>query len=331
MEWQGPERESTIDGGADPSRRGTRHSPFSIAVIATYFGNWPPWFPAFLVSCSRNESVNWILFTDCPELSWRPPNVRTIPMSMDQLNELAGEKTGLKVCKRLYSQCDLRPTYGVIFEEYLREFDFWGHCDLDVVWGDLRRFITDSILDGSDLISGKQGLIGGHLSLWRNDERINHLFEDIPGWNEILKSPDYFRLDEDRLTDHLRSSRRPRIYWNDQMVADYYHLEEQPVGWRWVEGRLWNPSGQEAAYLHFMTWKRYLKQIDFELGETPREFLVNRRGIWAGQLPVKEIALGCLQYDKWFSRTISLKRSLEKLTWSAIGEGARQIYEKKKR
>ena len=39
---------------------------------------------------------------------------------------------------RPYKLCDFKPAYGFIFGEYLKEYDYWGHCDIDIVWGDLR-------------------------------------------------------------------------------------------------------------------------------------------------------------------------------------------------
>jgi len=41
---------------------------------------------------------------------------------------------------------------GLIFEDYVAGYDFWGHCDLDVVWGDIRKFLHTRILSDSDII-----------------------------------------------------------------------------------------------------------------------------------------------------------------------------------
>jgi len=106
-------RESVQAPRMDDDARSSGRAPgvlTTIGIIATYFGNWPPWFPAFLVSCSANETVDWLVFTDCPEPAWCPPNVHLFSLSMSGLNELAGAKLGLDIGKRLYSQCDLRPS-----------------------------------------------------------------------------------------------------------------------------------------------------------------------------------------------------------------------------
>lgn len=56
-------------------------------------------------------------------------------------------------------------------EEELKAFDFWGYCDLDQIFGDLNRFITDEILEKYDKL-----FCLGHMTLFRNTQSINQLF-----------------------------------------------------------------------------------------------------------------------------------------------------------
>ncbi len=46
---------------------------------------------------------------------------------------------------RPYKLVDFRPAFGELFSEYLLQYDFWGHCDLDVIFGDIRAFVTNDI------------------------------------------------------------------------------------------------------------------------------------------------------------------------------------------
>ena len=41
-----------------------------------------------------------------------------------------------------YKLCDYKPVYGLIFDEDLQDYDFWGHCDVDLIFGDIRKFIN---------------------------------------------------------------------------------------------------------------------------------------------------------------------------------------------
>ena len=48
------------------------------------------------------------------------------------------------------------------------EYDFWGYCDIDLIFGNIRKFITDDILDKYDKILSR-----GHFTLFRNKDSIN--------------------------------------------------------------------------------------------------------------------------------------------------------------
>ena len=61
--------------------------------------------------------------------------------------------------------------YGEIFEDYLLGYDFWGMCDMDMIFGDLSRFITTDILEKHDKIYQL-----GHLTLYRNNKEVNGRF-----------------------------------------------------------------------------------------------------------------------------------------------------------
>lgn len=52
--------------------------------------------------------------------------------------------------------CEFRPMFGEVFKSELSEYQFWGHADLDVIWGDM-SIVDDDLLNKTDLI-----LNGGH-------------------------------------------------------------------------------------------------------------------------------------------------------------------------
>ena len=69
--------------------------------------------------------------------------------------------------------------YGIIFADYLKDYDFWGFCDIDLILGDLSEFITNERLEKYDRIG-----IRGHLTLIRNIPEINSLsfYLGSTGW-----------------------------------------------------------------------------------------------------------------------------------------------------
>ncbi|MBO7090099.1 MAG: hypothetical protein J6W70_09355 [Lentisphaeria bacterium] len=146
-----------------------------IAIVICWFGPLPVVFPLWCKSCAANPTVDWLLFTDQePSV---PDNVHVHRMSFAEIGELARRKLDFPELslEKPYKLCDYKVMYGVIFDDWLKEYDFWGYCDLDMVFGDLRGFFSDEMLDRYDKL-----LSCGHLSLYRNTPEVNSRFR-LPG------------------------------------------------------------------------------------------------------------------------------------------------------
>ena len=155
-----------------------------IAIIVTWFGKLPVYFPAWLISAESNIDIDFLVFSDqiiCSE----SPNIKSYQLSMHELLKMFQEKMGriIKI-QNSYKFCDCRPFFGITFSDYLKEYDFWGYCDIDLVFGNIRKFVTDEKMSKYDRFYQY-----GHLSIFRNVDTINHLY-DLPGgiytYDEIL-------------------------------------------------------------------------------------------------------------------------------------------------
>ena len=143
-----------------------------ICFIIPFFGRLPNYFALFLKSCACNPDYNWLLFTDDSTEYCYPINVERVLISFSDIKKLACKKIGFPVVLDApYKLCDYKPAYGLIFEDYLEKYDFWGHCDIDVIMGNLSTFLTDALLDSYDKL-----FCLGHFVLYRNSSEINHAF-----------------------------------------------------------------------------------------------------------------------------------------------------------
>lgn len=166
-----------------------------IAIIICWFGPLPDMFPLWCKSCAANPSVDWLLFTD-QDPAQVPDNVHVHRTAFAELGVLARRKLDFPdlSLETPYKLCDYKVMYGVIFEDWLKEYDFWGYCDLDMVFGDLRGFFTDEMLDRYDKL-----LSCGHLSLYRNTPEVNARYLLSGGKfsaEEVMRSPWNFAFDE---------------------------------------------------------------------------------------------------------------------------------------
>ena len=271
------------------SNENVKRSKKTICFVVVYFGKWPVWFPAFLRSCAKNPTINWIFFTNCDSPVRHPANVVFYNKTLGEMRRLIKEKVGEEaMLEDLYKIPDYKPVFGILFEDYLNEFDFWGHCDIDIIWGDIRKYTSDEILDKFDIFSTRKEMISGHFSLFKNTPRVNGLFRQSSEFMEVIRQVDCCAFDEEgmsRLVGQLARAGLIRVYW-PKFLQNYAHpktdtpsrLPQYINKYYWDNGKLFDCTGESTAeilYLHFMTWKKTLVTCEFGYGENPGKFYIS--------------------------------------------------------
>lgn len=106
-----------------------------IALIIPYFGTLPNYFSLWLKTASYNRNFDFLLFTDCNLAKYTVPyNVKCFQMTFDEVKQRVSIILNFKfVLHNPYKLCDYKPLYGLIFSDYLKEYEFWGHCDPDII------------------------------------------------------------------------------------------------------------------------------------------------------------------------------------------------------
>lgn len=146
-----------------------------VCVIAAYFGLLPDLFPGWINSIEYNKDIDFLLVTDCTLGDYMiPSNMKIIHMTLEDMRNLIKDKLELAnpVLSEAYKCCDYKPVYGIIFEDYVRGYQFVGHCDLDMIFGSVNDFITEEIWDKYDKI-----LPLGHLSFYRNTKEVLNYYK----------------------------------------------------------------------------------------------------------------------------------------------------------
>lgn len=167
-----------------------------IVFIVPYFGNFKNYFQLFLNSCATNSNYNWLIFTDNKQKYEYPDNVKVQYMSLEDLKRVIEKRMGFEVSlDRAYKLCDYKPAYGYIFEEYIKEYDYWGHCDTDVIFGDLSSFLENCNIDNYD-----KAFFLGHCTLYRNTIENNRRFmlklNGIYRYKEVFSKKEICAFDE---------------------------------------------------------------------------------------------------------------------------------------
>ncbi|MDP3912925.1 MAG: hypothetical protein Q8R96_04210 [Bacteroidota bacterium] len=251
-----------------------------IAILTCWYGSYPWYFPYFIHSCEHNSTVDFIIVTENRELiPNKPNNVKIIHKTLDELKTIFSEKLGFSVrIDYPYKLCDFKPAYGFLFHEILQKYDFWGMGDVDVVYGDIRSFMTEELLNEFDVISSRHDYITGSFCLFKNIEFINKLFKQSKDYKMVFSKKNNYCFDEcNYLFEHLTNGSsifdfpdniQSMTYVVKKMESegrlkaffDFIIVEGNPGNIKWENGKIYYKNLYEAMFYHLILFKEVCKK-----------------------------------------------------------------------
>jgi len=150
----------------------------SICYIVPYFGKLPKNFGLWLVGCKANPTITWLLYTDDKTPYDYPPNVKVVDCTFESIQKKIQKFYDFDVLfDRPWRLALMKSAYGEIFQDDIKDYDWWGYCDVDLMWGNIRKFYTEEIMERYDRIGFQ-----GHSTIMRNTYAVNRLYRTIvPG------------------------------------------------------------------------------------------------------------------------------------------------------
>lgn len=255
-----------------------------IAFLCPYFGKInTSLLKLWYKTCEYNPTMDFLIITDDEEAlaCEAPKNVKLIKMSWDECKALFQSQFDFEITfAYAYKLCDLKPAYGLVFSEYLKDYDFWGHIDSsDTILGDLRHFVSDELLSQNDKIH-----IYGHFTLYRNtaENNLRFMIQDKSG----ITIEELFSREEVTGFDEMWNVPSINTIWKDNgfslaeeipnLVADilphkwrfglWQDREYTPRVFEWNEGKLFELTvknrdivKREIGYVHFQ--KRRIENL----------------------------------------------------------------------
>jgi len=268
-----------------------------ICLVTVFFGEWPWYFDFFLKSCSYNLSIDFLIFSDLNKPTCAPQNVKFIQKTLDDISEVINAKLGLKIkFNSPYKLCDIKPSYGLLFSENLSNYDFWGHCDIDLIFGNIRGFITEDLLNTFDIISVRHDYPSGFFMLYRNSPKINSLFKESKDYVKVFSSQKHYCFDECNFQHNAifkgssvfdteaeiesmmhvikRGEREGRI----KPYFDFCVFEGLPGGIQMNKGVLSYKNEYEILLYHFFSLKSNSYYIFPKWTTIPETFFIEKHG-----------------------------------------------------
>lgn len=307
----------------------------SICFIVPYFGKLPSNFQLWALSCKVNKTINWLIITD-DENTPKPlyENVKFKYMSYQDLKEKIQQRYDFTVdFSRPWRLALMKPAYGEIFQEEIKNYDFWGYCDVDLMWGNIRKYYTDELMEHYDRIGRF-----GHSSIFRNTSEVNSRYRTIvPGklsYIDIFSGKSDYSFDEngmDDIYDYLQIEYqydKTTISSLSKYEKGFYLKRDTAENnkyqmFTWDKGRIYryylNNDGihkEEQLYIHF--WCRPMKYSVKNIDENMIYY------IYPDVMTDKQIGISVHALKKYGTRSFiafainGLWVNRHKLTWKKI-------------
>lgn len=251
----------------------------NIVLIVPYFGKLPYNFQLWLEGCRYNQDIDWLFFTDDTTSYDYPSNVTVNYCSFDEMKKRIGKLYDFEiVLDKAYKLCDYRTAYGEIFKDEIKNYKYWGYCDVDLLFGHITDFITEDILESYEKIGFQ-----GHLTIYRNNYetvmRYRTQVIGIPNYKEIFTSNEACFFDEnviDSLYKYLNIPVYMQVHFAHlaKYCPDFYlkHVPKNEIYknkdqiFSWENGKLYRhylhegkAFSEECMYIHFFCRKMTLK------------------------------------------------------------------------
>jgi hypothetical protein len=256
----------------------------SIVFICFYFGKFPEWFELYFETLRLNSTIDFVFYTDCDYEEYSSHNVTFNKISYEDYVFKVIQKTGIDFTPaNPYKLCDFRPLLATIHNEDIKDYDFYGYADLDLIFGDIRSFYTDELLNKYDVFSTHAHTLSDHCVLFRNIDLNINMYNQIGGWAEKLSSPYCVGIGEDNLFlayekyklnqfkrfrgiyKYIYKFRGLKLYLKEQYTTPFTPIpwingeinEFQPSSWFYKDGKITNSrdKNRNFLYLHFMNFK----------------------------------------------------------------------------
>lgn len=227
-----------------------------------------------------------------------PENVFIIKKSLQEIKDEAKKKLGFQVSINYpYKLCDFKPAYGFLFYEIIKGYDFWGYTDIDIIFGNIRSFITEQILHHYEFISVRNDILTGYFQLYKNTKKLRTLFMQSANYKQVLSSHKHFCFDETNfafdefkmgipfyqikseiesmmhVVKRMESTKELKAYF------DFHVIEGTPGRLKWKNGVLLYRNQYEVILYHLIKLKEIYNQ-QISLKKIPDTFYISPTRIY---------------------------------------------------
>lgn len=159
-----------------------------IAMFAPYFGpdpnrGLPNYYEYWLKSAAANNRIDFFIPTNLNIGKFtKYNNINYLVMTAEEFWNKIQAIVDFPISRDYYKCSEYRIFFGIIFEDILRDYDYWGLTEFDMIYGDILKILQHELKDGAEVI----GRIAP-LRLIKNTDKLRYMpFAELKGFTHPL-------------------------------------------------------------------------------------------------------------------------------------------------
>jgi hypothetical protein len=233
-----------------------------IALIQVWLGPIPEYFKYHFETIKNLDYIDFLFFTD-QEVEEESDSFKKIYIDKDKIEQLIKTKTGQSVSilnnKKV---CDLKASFGHLFEDYLSNYSNYGVYDIDTLFGDVDKFVSEHLFNYDFISFGSENIfnrLSGPFLIFKNTEKVKKSYL-CDYFFEMMKNPEVTCFEENYFFENIvKQNFSYKILKNvcnfiekEGCFANYYT--------EWDNGIL-TMNGNEIMLFHFY----HKNMVDFQM------------------------------------------------------------------
>ena len=169
-----------------------------VGLIQLWFGPLPEYFNYHLETTKNIDLIDFYFFTD-QDLDIQQDNFFYHKIDREYITDYLSKIFSYDIKFTFdYKYSDIKSALTDIFYIYIKDYDYVGYCDLDILFGDVNKFLRP-LLDHYDFISiGEKTFhnrLSGPFTIYRNTEEFRTLYK-VPEFIDCMNQPNVVFFEE---------------------------------------------------------------------------------------------------------------------------------------
>jgi hypothetical protein len=221
-----------------------------VVLIQVWFGKIPDYFWFHYETTKNIEGYDFLFFTD-QDLVVDSQNYKVIKTTMEEIESLISKTLNTKIkIKSNKKTCDLKSSFGDIFQSFITEYDYYGAYDLDTLFGDVSNYVKD-FLGEYDVITIADEVyhnrLAGPFLLFKNSEELRNEYKGAE-YIKCFESENVECFEEYHLSNKLKN--RYKIKYIYSINCETNNGGKTTYDAVWSGGKVYT-DGIEKMIYHF--------------------------------------------------------------------------------